>query len=193
MQLRDSLTKAGYGVLYPCPQSGACPLLERSRDWCYSEGQWDAPSEILRLDEMLDMDRRHLSGAGYLLASPALMEKISQGSKNQNPGVASKKTNQEAIVVGRPNRTTGPGFDYLVCQPSGLDKIPHIPGDVIIPRGLSVSKRDDVSPKTTMPTKQPLPPEKKPVRGRPSDKNTRSATKGLGGRKVPSRASEKTR
>ncbi len=137
------------------------------------------------------MDRRHLSGAGYLLASPALMEKFSQGSKNQNPSGVSKKANQEAIVVGRPNRTTGPGFDYLVCQPSGLDKIPHIPGDVIIPRGLSVSKRDDVTPKTMMPTKQLPLPEKKPVRERFSDRNTRSATKGLGGRKIPSRASDK--
>jgi hypothetical protein len=120
---------------------------------------------------MLDMDRRHLSGAGYLLASPALMKKITHQPKTPNPARTPKKAGQEAIVVGRPNRTTGPGFDYLVCQPSGLDKVPHTPGDAITPRGLPLVRQEGSAQKPPLPPKPSLPqkptPEKK-VKDRPT-------------------------
>ena len=37
MELRDVLASAGFEAMYPCPHSEACPMLERPKDWCYSE------------------------------------------------------------------------------------------------------------------------------------------------------------
>lgn len=169
MQLRDTLTDMGYGVLYPCPQSGPCPLLTRTRDWCYSEAKWDAPPEILRLDEMLAMDRRHLSGAGYLLASPALMKKMTHPPKGDFPPHGAKRPTQDAIVVGRPDRSSGRGFDYLVCQPSGLDKIPHAEGESITLRGLPLERKGIGSPSPDI--KRPEAPKKDQTSGSKAGKS----------------------
>ena len=133
MSFRDTMVELGYGVIYPCPHTSSCPLLERSRDWCYSEALWEVPKEIQRLDEMLDMDRSRLSGAGYLLASPSFMKRINPPSTT---ATQNKKQDEWGVVVGRPARTTGRGFDYLICSPDGMKKSPQGEGDSITPRGV---------------------------------------------------------
>lgn len=125
MGLRNRLVEMGYHPLYPCTHNQACPLLARSRDWCFSETEWERPKDLERLDTTLGLDRGKLSGSAYLLASPALFQALPQA-----------KTKVRALVVGRPERTTKRGFDYLLCHAEGLTKVPHDPEKSIVWRGL---------------------------------------------------------
>jgi ribosomal protein RSM22 (predicted rRNA methylase) len=40
LQLRDRLVPAGFFVVAPCLYQGACPALERERDWCHASAPW---------------------------------------------------------------------------------------------------------------------------------------------------------
>jgi hypothetical protein len=40
LQLRDRLVPAGFFVVAPCLYQGACPALERERDWCHASAAW---------------------------------------------------------------------------------------------------------------------------------------------------------
>lgn len=123
MALRDQLVAAGYVPLYPCPSAAACPMLERSRDWCYSEGLWLRPKSIQRLDRVLGMDRGHLSGALYMFASPALLA-------GQSPLVP------RPVVVGRPKAELG--FEYLLCRGDSLEKKAPAATGTPVARGLTL-------------------------------------------------------
>lgn len=121
MELRDLLCEAGFVVLYPCPHSEHCPMLDRPKDWCYSEGTWDQPPLAQWVDEHLGMNRSKHAGSLFAFASPAM--KISSDAK--------------PVVVGRPVREEGKDrykgfFDYLVCGKDGIEKItPKAPKQVI--------------------------------------------------------------
>lgn len=113
-ELRDSMVDAGWVPLYPCPHIAQCPMLDRTRDWCYSEAQWSRPKESQAVDKMLGIDRSTMGGSMYAFATPALAAKA---PLNGAP---------RGIVVGRP--TIGakrgpsdpkPAFEYLVCTPDG--------------------------------------------------------------------------
>lgn len=140
MALREHLVGVGYKVLYPCPESGPCPMLKRSRDWCYSEATWEVPRDLKKLDEMLDMDRSRLSGVGYLLASKDMVSQMetlsSSGSGKGSLKGHTAATPSAPIVVGRPVRTTGRGFDYLLCQAGELTKAPGGGEETVALRGL---------------------------------------------------------
>lgn len=110
MQWRDTMVADGWHPLYPCPSATPCPMLERSRDWCYSEASWKRPRAISQLDQMLDLDRSQISATVFVLASPALAKLLALPKAAQ------------VMVVGRPSHTDGPGFDYLVCDGTALDK-----------------------------------------------------------------------
>src|SRR3712207_8219094 len=38
--VRDGLVGAGFFVVAPCFWQGACPALERERDWCHAAADW---------------------------------------------------------------------------------------------------------------------------------------------------------
>lgn len=122
MELRDVLCSAGYQALYPCPHSDACPMLERPKDWCYSEGLWEQPELAAWIDEKLELDRRKHAATMFAFASPA-----TKLASDQNP-----------VVVGRPVRSEGVErykgfFDYLVCSAEGIEKHePQTPKDPIL-------------------------------------------------------------
>lgn len=122
MELRDIICASGYSALYPCPHSGACPMLERPKDWCYTEGSWQRPDIAVWIDSKLDLDRGRHAGTMFAFASPAT-------------GLRSDKN---PVVVGRPVREEGKErykgfFDYLVCGEEGIAKHePKAPKDVII-------------------------------------------------------------
>jgi hypothetical protein len=46
LELRDALLANGLHVLAPCLHRGACPALERPRDWCHADRPWDAPKSV---------------------------------------------------------------------------------------------------------------------------------------------------
>jgi hypothetical protein len=97
MELRDDLVGAGYAPLYPCPKAGPCPMLERARDWCYSEGLWYRPPFVTRLDKELGTDRSKLSVAIYAFGTPALMAMADRTMER-------KAAETLQVVVGRPDK-----------------------------------------------------------------------------------------
>jgi SAM-dependent methyltransferase len=121
MELRDTLCGIGYQALYPCPHSEHCPMLDRPKDWCYSEGDWNQPDLARWIDHELGMNRSRYAGTLFAFASPALGL-----TSDSNP-----------VVVGRPVRDEGKErykgfFDYLVCGPEGITKaVPKSPKNVI--------------------------------------------------------------
>ncbi|MCX6119502.1 MAG: methyltransferase domain-containing protein [Proteobacteria bacterium] len=122
MELRDILCLAGFQALYPCPTSAGCPMLERPKDWCYTEGLWDQPDIARWIDLKLELDRQRHASTTFMFASPAC--KIESDGK--------------PIVVGRPTKEEGieryKGFyDYLICSKTGLEKqAPTKPKSVIL-------------------------------------------------------------
>ena len=47
LEVRDALVGAGATVRAPCLYAGACPALERPRDWCHAERAW-APGAVTK-------------------------------------------------------------------------------------------------------------------------------------------------
>jgi hypothetical protein len=135
MELRDQITAAGWTPLYPCPAATPCPMLRTAKDWCFAEGDWRRPVEMVHLDSDLGMDRSRITGTVLLFATKALAARLAQLKPSPRfPGV----------VVGRPARVgpqpgRGPRFDYLACATDGLKKLPPKPGRPALPRGAVAS------------------------------------------------------
>ena len=132
MALRDQLVQLGYTPLYPCPRPTPCPMLQLSRDWCYSEGEWLRPREMTLLDRSLGTDRSRLSGGLYVFASASLTARLTPSAAHR------------PVVVGRPERTGAPRygerpFDYLICRGEQLEKRAPVPGKAFLARGATVS------------------------------------------------------
>lgn len=107
MSLREFMVSHGYKVLYPCPHSQSCPMLERPADRCYSELMWPKPPEQKFVDSLLGVERNILASSVYVFATPEAFDKISPLSKKESGKVVGRPTRKE-------NRNT---FDYLVCSP----------------------------------------------------------------------------
>lgn len=122
MELRDKLCELGYKALYPCPHSNPCPMLERPKDWCYSEGTWKQPALAEWIDEQMKVNRAKHASTLFAFASPAL----------------GLESDHNSVVVGRPVREAGIDrykgfFDYLVCSSDGIVKQkPEKPKQVIL-------------------------------------------------------------
>ncbi|RZA23478.1 MAG: hypothetical protein EOP10_12645 [Proteobacteria bacterium] len=130
MKLRDRLTEMGYVMLYPCPHSQACPMLETARDWCYSEAVWDRPPLIKKVDKILKIDRQRIGVSAYVFVSPDLIE---EGHIKMSP--------TGSVVVGRPveKAARDPRLQqksYLLCEPEvDLGKIKIGKGTIELLRG----------------------------------------------------------
>lgn len=134
MVLRDTIVKQGFEALYPCPHQLACPMLERSRDWCYSEELWQVPRTQMKIDKFMGVNRKHLTSASYAFASPSWMTLF----KDQN---LDRSRDPVSVVVGKPldekktpsrEHRDGPGGlphgSLLLCNPAGeLTKRPLPP------------------------------------------------------------------
>ena len=155
MELRDVLCAAGFIALYPCPHSNHCPMLDRPKDWCYSEGEWDQPPLAKWIDEQLEMTRSRHAGSLFAFSSPAM-------------GLTSDLAQ---IVVGRPVRDEGKErykgfFDYLLCDEDGITKRTPLAPLQVVARGMILdekvnssqivekkSKRDNLDNKIISPSK----------------------------------------
>jgi SAM-dependent methyltransferase len=150
-QFRDQLCEMGYQVLYPCPHSSNCPMLERTRDWCYSEWEWQQPPLMQKIDRILDIDRRRLGASGYVFASPDIVMALRTMKNTDGPS---------AVVVGRPldekaGRNNSRKFSYLLCTDAGLVKEPVDAGSERL-RGVVWNRME--KPKVT-PVNAPKKPE----------------------------------
>ncbi|MEZ4741220.1 MAG: small ribosomal subunit Rsm22 family protein [Bdellovibrionota bacterium] len=120
MGLREHLIHEGYTTLYPCPHNIACPLLEKSRDWCYREVYWTHPPIQKYIDNLMQIERTILATSSYVFANSAAKKQLSEKSIAEN------------IIVGRPKRLNNnkneklsdTPSDYLLCTTRGLKKIP---------------------------------------------------------------------
>jgi ribosomal protein RSM22 (predicted rRNA methylase) len=120
MGLRDELVQMGFASLYPCTSNEPCPLLERNRDWCFSESQWQPPNVINRVDRLLGIDHSTLSTTALTFATPAF---------------ASTLKNRGKVVVGRPESLEGKGFEYLLCSEGAIAKEPGSASPTTLDRG----------------------------------------------------------
>jgi hypothetical protein len=130
MELRDELVAFGYVPLYPCSSAAPCPMLNLSRDWCFSEGEWQQPKPMQILDKALGIDRTRLNGTLLAFASPTLAADLA----------LKDAANSEAVIVGRPERLGKKGaVDYLLCQAGELRKSPLAPGAPAQARGTTLA------------------------------------------------------
>jgi hypothetical protein len=197
MELREELLQMGYRVLYPCPHSESCPMLERSRDWCYSEFAWERPPLMRTIDRLLEIDRQRIGCSAYLFVSPDL---------EQNLLVRRPGTSQE-IVVGRPllprGRDPRRDFDYLLCSPDGLGKKKPESGPELL-RGQTWSKpttgarKGSTSSAKQEPSSEPGegkqgPTQAKGSRQAKSHPKTQSTGKGSGQTQTRSKSSKQKR
>ncbi|WP_141731286.1 small ribosomal subunit Rsm22 family protein [Oligoflexus tunisiensis] len=157
-QLRDELCAMGYQALYPCPHSANCPMLERARDWCYSEWEWQQPPLMPKIDRILGIDRHRLGASAYVFVSPDIAMALRTLKNTEGP---------DAVVVGRPlDEKAARGsrkFNYLLCTDEGLIKEPVDAGPERL-RGV-VWKRME-KPKVTPVTAQKSKAVRKPQKTR---------------------------
>lgn len=108
MEFRDQLVEEQWTPLYPCPHQKSCPMLKRSKDWCYSEFSAEAlPKDVEAIDGLLGVNRSIFASSAYVFASSAFFESLS-------------KKRQKSIVVGRPLDKKEGAFSYLLCKPEGV-------------------------------------------------------------------------
>ncbi len=136
MKLRDELFHGGWRPIYPCPAAMPCPMLERSRDWCFSEGMWKLPKEAQLVDRLLGTDRTHLSGSMYAFvnSNSAIWQKIDAA-----------KTNWQ-VLVGKPRitnqkRNAPKEIELLICSKNGLSKKKPAQDDYNLLRGETLTHR----------------------------------------------------
>jgi SAM-dependent methyltransferase len=60
LMVRDALIEAGHGVKAPCYFKGACPALERKRDWCHAELPWKMPKVVEQIAQAAGRRKEHL-------------------------------------------------------------------------------------------------------------------------------------
>lgn len=110
MNFRNDLCQRGWVALYPCPSGQLeCPLLERGRDWCFSEMSWRQESFDSAVDKSLAVDRSNLSFSAFIFVNQAWMHKYQ----------AKKRI---SVIVGRP--IVDERVEYLICQKDIIQKIP---------------------------------------------------------------------
>jgi hypothetical protein len=107
MQLREEMTMMGYSAYYPCSHSAPCPMLKRTRDWCFSEANWNRPRQIEAVDKVLKINRSKINSTLLILGA--------------HTDLLEPRTNQ-GVVVGKPVDQDTSRIEYLVCKESGLDK-----------------------------------------------------------------------
>ena len=134
MNLRDEIVQElGWIAQYPCPHQAHCPMLDKARDWCYSEFAWQRPVWQRNIDRLMNVDRGLLSGAMYIFSSPKAKVYLVSDSARQN------------IVVGRPLTRHGKmsGFRHLVCtHEAELDQGPLLKeGSPVTLRGEGIAHK----------------------------------------------------
>ncbi|MGE0173768.1 MAG: small ribosomal subunit Rsm22 family protein [Oligoflexales bacterium] len=108
MSLREELTEMGFEAQYPCPHSAPCPMLKRSRDWCFSEANWKRPRQIEAVDKILKINRTKINSTLFILSA--------------HTDLLLQRTG--GVVVGKPADRETSRVEYLVCSEGGLEKQP---------------------------------------------------------------------
>jgi hypothetical protein len=123
MELRNDICELGLDVAYPCSHNAFCHLLEKGKDWCYSEFSWERPYLQKFVDTILDLKRTNIGSSSYVFTNKAF-------------GLESYKASQK-VIVGKPNvsKYKQDGIQLLICDKDGIDKSPVIKGQHSILKG----------------------------------------------------------
>jgi ribosomal protein RSM22 (predicted rRNA methylase) len=70
LQLRDLLVKGGLEVVAPCTRQGACPALEKERDWCHAGVRYDPPAAAKAIGKSVGIDPSDLRFFYLVLRRP---------------------------------------------------------------------------------------------------------------------------
>lgn len=105
LALRAQLIARGFVVQAPCLHQGACPALERERDWCHGEVFWQQPLLVEQLAALANLNKHTLPTSYLVLTSP----------HRASPPVRSP---QEFRVVSEALHTKG-RLSYIGCGPAG--------------------------------------------------------------------------
>lgn len=105
LELRGLLLARGFAVQAPCLHQGACPALERDRDWCHGEVFWQQPALVERLGELAGLNKRTLPTSYLVLTTPG-------------QGQAPVHAPQEFRVVSEALHTKG-RLSYMGCGVAG--------------------------------------------------------------------------
>jgi hypothetical protein len=126
MELRDLLRESGWASLYPCSSDHPCPMLERPRDWCYSEAHWSRPPLQTTVDQWLNVDRSRLASSIHIMATEPLLRKLTPAKSLP-------------VIVGRPTDVSqgreSSVFQYLTCKDGLLAKHPSSRSKKVLARG----------------------------------------------------------
>ena len=90
MEMRNFLCEIGFNPIYPCISNAPCPLLERSKDWCYTEGKFQSPQWMRKLDKYIGIDRQDIKTTAFMFVTKPVHDLIHQ------------KKAALGMVVGRP-------------------------------------------------------------------------------------------
>jgi ribosomal protein RSM22 (predicted rRNA methylase) len=60
LEIRQVLLRAGYNILFPCPNGLDCPMAASESDWCHQFIQVAQSADVERLSQMAKKDRRLL-------------------------------------------------------------------------------------------------------------------------------------
>ena len=117
MEMRNFLCEIGFNPIYPCISNAPCPLLERSKDWCYTEGKFQSPQWMRKLDKYIGIDRQDIKTTAFMFVTKPVHDLIHQ------------KKAALGLVVGRPavkahKKVPKNKLDYyhLLCTGSSLEK-----------------------------------------------------------------------
>ena len=117
MEMRDFLCEIGFNPIYPCLSNAPCPLLERTKDWCYSEGKFHSPRWMQKLDKYVGIDRQTINTTAFMFASQPFAELVKKHNKNLG------------VVVGRPTLKmqkkvprSRKQYYHLLCTGDSLEK-----------------------------------------------------------------------
>lgn len=76
LQLREKLIQEGHFPLYPCPTNAACPL-QGVDDWCHQVLRMTHESELERISQMAQLDRKIMPFIGHVYAKRKLVKAVS--------------------------------------------------------------------------------------------------------------------
>jgi len=110
LDLREFLIKKDFEIVYPCPKSETCPMLQDGRDWCYSEILNHQTSDWKPIGQFLRLKRDKLSTASLILINKAYKQKFKNLTKNKS------------TIVG--NITFNNHANWLVCDGKDITKQP---------------------------------------------------------------------
>ena len=110
LSVRDRLIERGHQVEAPCYFKGACPALERERDWCHAELSWTPPPLVARIARAAGRRRERVKMT-YVIFTRSLQT----AAVVSHPDTVFRLVSEPLHQKGR--------FEFIGCGPAGRAKL----------------------------------------------------------------------